>query len=93
MKIKVIKATHTVWLQETKQVDIELDGKSVAVRQMEDDNGAETYVFSEQQNRFINVNELKDIDYKSTIRRIAHSIFMDAFNEENSTVDFNELEE
>ena len=44
MKVKVLKGTWTVWSQETKQLNVELeDGRILGVRQMEDDNGAESY--------------------------------------------------
>lgn len=47
MKNFVIRnTTRTVWSQETKQTDLELDnGTKVSVRQMEDDNGVTTFFF------------------------------------------------
>ena len=47
MKNFVIRnTTRTVWSQETKQTDLELDnGIKVSVRQMEDDNGVTTFFF------------------------------------------------
>ena len=39
--------TRTVWSQQTKQTDLELDnGIKVSVRQMEDDNGVTTFFLS-----------------------------------------------
>lgn len=44
MKLKIKEPTRTVWLQETKQVIIELeDGRVLGIRVMEDDNGSERY--------------------------------------------------
>ena len=41
-KIKVIEDSYTVWLQETRQVNVELeDGRVLGIRRMEDDNGSE----------------------------------------------------
>ena len=43
-KIKVIEDSYTVWLQETRQVNVELeDGRVLGIRRMEDDNGSEEY--------------------------------------------------
>jgi len=51
-KFKVNKTTRTVWIQETKQTDIELDnGIIVSIRQMEDDNGVSTFFFIEGESK------------------------------------------
>jgi len=43
-KFKVTLGTRTVWLQETKQANFELeDGRVLGIRVMEDDNGSETH--------------------------------------------------
>ena len=43
-KFKVTQETRTVWLQETKQANFELeDGRVLGIRVMEDDNGSETH--------------------------------------------------
>jgi hypothetical protein len=45
-KFIIRNTTRTVWSQETKQTDLELDnGTKVSVRQMEDDNGVATFFF------------------------------------------------
>ena len=45
-KIIIRNTTRTVWSQETKQTDFELDnGIKVSVRQMEDDNQVQTFFF------------------------------------------------
>jgi hypothetical protein len=44
MKLKVTDPTRTIWLQETKQIVVELEDKRVlGIRVMEDDNGSEQY--------------------------------------------------
>ena len=46
-KFVIGNTTRTVWSQETKQTDLELDnGIKVSVRQMEDDNGVTTFFLS-----------------------------------------------
>ena len=43
-KFKVTQETTTVWLEETKQANFELeDGRVLGIRVMENDNGGETY--------------------------------------------------
>ena len=49
-KFVIRNTTRTVWSQETKQTDLELDnGTKVSVRQMEDDNGVTTGQLTEKE--------------------------------------------
>ena len=95
MKIKVINAAWTVWSQETRQTDVELnDGRILMVRQMEDDNGTETFYFIEGETKnWTNSYECKDEDLKSIINKIAWNIFQNAFDNKDEVIDLNELEE
>ena len=74
MKLKVTKETQTVWLQETKQLEVELpDGRTLGVREMQDDNGGETYYqiadLGEEITRRGNWQQIEDINWKDDEER------------------------
>lgn len=90
MKAKVTEGARTVWLQETKQVTIQLeDGTEVMIRQMEDDNGTETYCWIEEhcngKGGWKQPHELEDElgkEFAQTIQNIANGIFMNYWDDE-----------
>jgi len=74
MKLKVTKETQTVWLQETKQLEVELpDGRTLGVREMQDDNGGETYYqiadLGEEITKRGNWQQIEEIDWKDDEER------------------------
>lgn len=101
MKLKVTTGTHTVWLQETKQLEVELpDGRILGVREMQDDNGGETYFqiaeLGEEITRRGNWQQIEDVDWKDDEERdiaelIGNSLFYGDYKEDEF-VDTEELE-
>ena len=101
MKLKVTEATNTVWLQETKQLSVELpDGRILGVREMQDDNGGETYFqiaeLGEEITRRGNWQKIEDVDWKDDEERdIAELIGSNLFYgdyKEDELLDTEELE-
>mgnify|MGYP001166578599 CR=1 FL=1 len=95
MKIKVINSTKTVWSQETRQTDVKLDdGRILKVRQMEDDNGTESYFYIEGETKnWTNSYECEDDKLKSIIDKIAWNIFQNVFDNKDEIIDLSEIEE
>ena len=103
-KVKVKEGTSTVWYQETKQVIFELeDNRVLAIRQMEDDNGVETYYQYGDENgeihrkgNWVNAShyehEYENQEEQLLIETLAGSIFMDDYTD-GEEVDTTELEE
>jgi len=102
MKLKVTKGTHTVWLQETKQLEVELpDGRILGVREMQDDNGGETYFqiadLGEEITRRGNWQQIEDVDWKDDEERdmaemIGQNLFYGDYNDDEY-LDTEELED
>ena len=101
-KLKILQETRTVWLQETKQVIVELpDGKALGIRVMEDDNGVEHYyqikpTADEIYKRADWVNEYEmqweSEEIEEAIKRFANTIFYGDY-EENEIIETDELDE
>lgn len=86
MKAKVTEGATTVWTQQTKQVTIQLeDGTEVIIRQMEDDNGTETYFWMEELGDWIEPYDYdgeRGKEFSQTIQNIANGIFMNYWDDE-----------
>jgi hypothetical protein len=101
MIVKVIRGTWTVWIQETKQLNIELeDGRILGVRQMEDDNGAESYfqlkeageeIYRKGGWKKLDEVEWKDQEEKEMGEKIAYNLFYGDF-EDGQIIDTDSLE-
>ena len=102
MKLKVLEGTWTVWSQETKQLNVELeDGRILGVRQMEDDNGAESYfqlkpageeIYRRGGWESIDDIEWKDDEEKEQAQKLAYNLFYGDYLD-GDTIDTDELEE
>ena len=103
MKLKVTEPTRTVWLQETKQVVVELeDGRVLGIRVMEDDNGSENYyalkpageeIYKRDQAWTVDHKmEWESDELKEAAERYAAVMFYED-SEEGEIVDTDELEE
>ena len=100
-KIKVIEDSYTVWLQETRQVNVELeDGRVLGIRRMEDDNGSEEYyqlkpkgeeIYKRGDWKNISEVEWKDDEEAQFVELIAYNLFMDSFIKDE-VIDMDELE-
>ena len=65
-KIIISEPKRTVWLQETKQIDLKLeDGRTVNIRRMEDDNEVQTFFFIDGESK--NWTDLYDLDSKNVL--------------------------
>ena len=92
MKLKVIRGTFTVWLQETKQLNVQFeDGRILGVRQLEDDNGCESYFQLKESGEEIykrggweKLDEVKwkDQEEKETAEKLAYNLFYGDFEDE-----------
>jgi|TARA_B110000908_G_C10247041_1_gene449483 hypothetical protein len=60
-KFKITNTTRTIWSQETKQTDLEIDdGTKVSIRQTEDDNGVTTFFFIDgESENWLDLNSVK----------------------------------
>jgi len=102
MKLKVLEGTWTVWSQETKQLNVELeDGRILGVRQMEDDNGAESFfqlkpageeIYRRGGWESIDDIEWKDDEEKEQAQKLAYNLFNGDYLD-GDTIDTDELEE
>ena len=102
MKLKVLDGTWTVWSQETKQLNVELeDGRILGVRQMEDDNGAESFfqlkpvgeeIYRRGGWESIDDIEWKDDEEKEQAQKLAYNLFNGDYLD-SDTIDTDELEE
>ena len=101
-KLKILQETRTVWLQETKQVIVELpDGKALGIRVMEDDNGVEHYYQIKptadeiyKKTDWVNEYEMQweSEEIEEAIKRFANTIFYGDY-EENEVIETDELDE
>ena len=96
-KLKILQETRTVWLQETKQVIVELpDGKALGIRVMEDDNGVETYYRLLGEGDWISSthynHQFEDKELEKIVNTIAYNSFQDVFTTEGEVVDLDELD-
>ena len=99
--VKVIEDSHTVWLQETRQVNVELeDGRVLGIRKMEDDNGSEEYYQLKPKGEEIyrrgdwkNISEVewKDEAESQFAEVIAYNLFMESFIKDD-VINVDELE-
>ena len=100
-KIKVIEDSYTVWLQETRQVNVELeDGRVLGIRRMEDDNGSEEYyqlkpkgeeIYRRGEWKNISEVEWKNDEESQFAELIAYNLFMDSFAKDD-VINEDELE-
>ena len=99
--VKVIEDSYTIWLQETRQVNVELeDGRVLGIRRMEDDNGSEEYyqlkpkgeeIYKRGDWKNISEVEWKDDDEAQFAELIACNLFMDSFAKDD-VINEDELE-
>ena len=80
-KVKVTETTWTVWSQETKQTNVELeDGRKLEVRQMEDDNGVETYYRLLGEGDWISSTHYNHQFEDKELEKIVNTIAYNSFN-------------
>ena len=92
MKVKVVKPQRVVWSAETREVTVEADGKTIVVRQHEDDNGGENWV-AVGDGSFVETYQLEDEELKKLADAIAYNIRNGDFDEEGTEFDSSEYDD
>ena len=68
MKVILKESTRVVYEQKTHQIKVEIDGKEYTIRNSEDDNGVEYYVFNEDLgDSWVRPHTIEDVDLRETI--------------------------
>jgi hypothetical protein len=95
-KIIISEPKRTVWLQETKQIDLKLeDGRTVNIRRMEDDNEVQTFFFIDGESK--NWTDLYDLDSKNELFNLIDLVSIAMSDElfgqgKDEQIDIDELE-
>jgi hypothetical protein len=92
MKGKVLKPQRVVWSSETREVTVDYEGKTLIVRQHEDDNHGENWV-SVDGGEFEEVYYLEDEKLKKFALTIAYNIRSGEFDEEGTEFDTSDFDE
>ena len=78
----------------THQIKVDIDGQEYIIRQSEDDNGCEYYVFHKDFDGWTSPYELEDGELKDIITKladVAHDDYLFSTNEEGNEIDMDEL--
>jgi hypothetical protein len=95
-KIIISEPKRTVWLQETKQIDLKLeDGRTVNIRRMEDDNEVQTFFFIDGESK--KWTNLYDLDSKNELFNLIDLVSIAMSDElfgqgKDEQIDIDELE-
>lgn len=97
MKVTLKEAHYIVYEQRTHQITVEIDGEEYIVRQTEDDNGCDFYVFHKDfENGWTKPYELEEGELQETLSKLAnfaHDDFIFSTSKEGKEVDMDELED
>ena len=97
MKVTLIEATEVVYQQTTHQIKVDIDGKEYTIRNSEDDNGVEYYVFNEDlDDGWVRPHNIEDVDLREIIEKLANAAYDDFIFGERKVgkeVDLEELED
>ena len=98
MKVILKESTHVVYQQTTHQIKVDIDGTEYLIRNSEDDNGVEYFVWSENLNdgNWTKPYDLEDEDLKETIEKLANAAYDDFIfgdSKVGTEVDLEELED
>ena len=94
MKVTLVEAHDVVYQQLTHQIKVDIDGEEYIIRQTEDDNGCEYYVFHKDFDGWKNPYNLEDGELKDIITKladVAHDDFIFSTSNEGKEVDMDEL--
>ena len=98
MKVILKESTHVVYQQTTHQIKVDIDGTEYLIRNSEDDNGVEYFVWSENLNdgKWTKPYDLEDGDLKEAIEKLANAAYDDFIfgdSKVGTEVDLEELED
>ena len=96
MKVTLKEHTQVVYQKTTHEIKVDIDGVEYIIRNSEDDNGVEYYVWSENLNdgKWMNPCDIEDELLKDAIEKLANAALDDfIFSESNEgkEVDMEEL--
>ena len=96
MKVTLKEATSVVYQKTTHQITVDIDGVEYTIRQSEDDNGCDYYVYSETLNdgNVMNTYDLEDGELKDVIEKLAetcHDDYLFSNSKEGKEIDMDEL--
>jgi hypothetical protein len=79
MKVTLREESRIVYEKRTSQIVVEIDGIEYTIRNSEDDNGCDYYVYSESLNdgNFMNPYDLEDGELKESLIRLAEGAYDD----------------
>lgn len=98
MKVILKESTRVVYQQTTHQIKVDIDGTEYIIRNSEDDNGVEYFVWSENLNNgnWTKPYDLEDEDLKEIIEKLANAAYDDFIfsdSKVDTEVDLEELED
>ena len=97
MKVTLKDSTRVVYEKRTSQIIVDIDGKEYTIRNSEDDNGVEYYVFNENfEKGWAAPHELEDGELKDVLEKLAETCYDDFIFGETKVgkeVDLEELED
>jgi hypothetical protein len=96
MKVTLKDSTRVVYEKRTSQIIVDIDGKEYTIRNSEDDNGVEYYVFNENfEKGWTAPHELEDGELKDVLEKLAETCYDDFIFSERKVgkeIDLEELE-
>ena len=97
MKVILKEATDVVYQKTTHQITVDIDGTEYTIRNSEDDNGVEYYVFNKDlDDNWIRPHTIEDVDLRETIELLANAAYDDFLFGESKVgkeVDLEELQD
>ena len=97
MKVTLKEATEVVYQKTTHQITVDIDGTEYIIRNSEDDNGVEYYVFNEDlDGDWIRPHTIENVDLRETIELLANAAYDDFLFGESKVgkeVDLEELQD
>lgn len=98
MKVTLKEESRVVYERRTTQIKVDIDGVEYTIRNSEDDNGCDYYVYSEALNdgNYMDPYDLEDGELKDVIQKLAETCYDDFLFSESRVgqeVDLEELED
>jgi hypothetical protein len=98
MKVTLKEPTQIVYEKRTHEITVDIDGVEYIIRNSEDDNGVDYYVYSENLNDgdWMNPYDIEDEELKDVIEKLANAAYDDFIFGDSKVgleVDMDELED
>jgi hypothetical protein len=97
MKVTLKDSTRVVYEKRTSQIIVDIDGQEYIIRNSEDDNGVEYFIFNENfEKGWTNPHELEDGELKDVLQKLAETCYDDFIFSERKVgkeVDLEELQD